>query len=80
MPELDGVCFAEMSVSLKPSVKVVFMSGYPERHKSLCDEMFQNSICLSKPVDQQILLRVMSDALQNNIGAGGGEYETSTWQ
>ena len=75
MPELNGVRLATLLSSLRPDVKVVFMSGYPGSGEMAPVEVPETAILLPKPIDYdrlvitlyEILKHESPDAASNNL-------------
>ena len=51
MPEMDGVKLRELFLSLRPSTKIIFMSGYPGQGDSAPFELPEDVTFIPKPVD-----------------------------
>jgi signal transduction histidine kinase/CheY-like chemotaxis protein len=59
MPQMSGTDLATRAQARRPALKVLFMSGYSDRAGELAD----TAIFLSKPFDEQALLRKVREAL-----------------
>lgn len=49
MPELDGKQLAEQAAKLKPGMKIIYTSGYPEAHLKLRNAWVTDNLLLQKP-------------------------------
>ncbi|MCB1840173.1 MAG: response regulator, partial [Alphaproteobacteria bacterium] len=82
MPELNGVKLASLLTSLRPSTKVVFMSGYPGRGDMAPIEVPENVIFIPKPIDYAVLASTLHDLLQGekpDMLSGSPEQVPSHW-
>lgn len=82
MPELNGVKLASLLTSLRPSTKVVFMSGYPGRGDMAPIEVPENVIFIPKPIDYAVLASTLHDLLQGekpDMLSGSPEQVPSYW-
>ncbi len=51
MPEVNGVMLAEMFEAVRPSAKIVFMSGYPTRGQMSRVQVPEGAFLMPKPLD-----------------------------
>ena len=70
MPKINGPDLAEKIVALRPSVKVVFMSGYTDRAIRLQGRLDQNAIFIQKPFTPQMLALRIREALGRQTETG----------
>ena len=68
MPGINGVELYNKLKSVRPNLKVVFMSGYTEEAAIQCGELEKGSAFLSKPFNTDDLLNKIRDVL---TGRGG---------
>ena len=72
MPGMQGTDLAEEALRLRPGLKVILMSGYPDR-RVMDQVLSQKEITfLSKPIPEEQLLRKLREVLE---GGGGGGVE-----
>jgi PAS domain S-box-containing protein len=75
MPGMDGPDLAAHLQSVRPGLRVMFMSGHPEgsaRHEGLAAE---TAHFLSKPFDVHSLIEGVRHVLATSAGPGGGSVE-----
>lgn len=68
MPELNGVRLAELFGAVRPSAKVMFMSGYPEDGKLARVCVPKGAAMMTKPVDMQKLSSAVKEVMHGNMG------------
>jgi two-component system cell cycle sensor histidine kinase/response regulator CckA len=74
MPEMNGPQLAARIRSIRPDVRILFMSGYPDDALGLASRELVRRI--EKPFSQDLLLRAVRKALDVPVpSAGGGENE-----
>lgn len=66
MPEMNGVKFSELALSLYPNLKIVFMSGYPAQGNLAPIEIPDGFPFISKPVDGLALKKIMYQVVHNS--------------
>ncbi|PZO87047.1 MAG: hypothetical protein DI626_04930 [Micavibrio aeruginosavorus] len=68
MPELNGVRLAELFGAVRPTAKIMFMSGYPEDGKLARVRVPRGAAMMTKPVDMQKLSSAVKEVMHGNIG------------
>ncbi len=68
MPELNGVRLAELFGEVRPSAKVMFMSGYPENGKLARVCVPKGAALMTKPVDMQKLSSAVREVMHGSMG------------
>jgi signal transduction histidine kinase len=63
MPKVNGRELAQRLTAMRPSVRVLYMSGYTERAASHHDLLEQDTICLEKPFSLRTLAVKVREAL-----------------
>jgi CheY-like chemotaxis protein len=63
MPKVNGRELAQRLTAMRPSVRVLYMSGYTERAASHHDILEQDAICLEKPFSLRTLAVKVREAL-----------------
>jgi two-component system, cell cycle sensor histidine kinase and response regulator CckA len=63
MPQINGPELAERICALRPSVKVLFMSGYTDRAIRLQDRISQGASFIQKPFTPNLLARKLRELL-----------------
>jgi PAS domain S-box-containing protein len=63
MPKVNGRELAQRLTAMRPSVRVLYMSGYTERAASHHDILEQDTICLEKPFSLRTLAAKVREAL-----------------
>jgi two-component system, cell cycle sensor histidine kinase and response regulator CckA len=63
MPEMSGPEVVRPLMSLHPTVKVVYMSGYIGEVLAQYGALGVNAVCLQKPFTPQALLQIVREAL-----------------
>lgn len=59
MPELDGIRLSELLREIRPEMKPIFMSGYPERNVPVDGNLPEEALFLAKPVEFDQLMAFM---------------------
>lgn len=82
MPEVNGVKLAEMFELIRPSSKVMFMSGYPTRGDMARVTVPEGAFMMPKPVDYKKLATVMKNMAidQNNHIKDRLKHLTGQWK
>jgi CheY-like chemotaxis protein len=70
MPVMGGVELAGRLAGLRPGIKVLFMSGYPERMASEASLPREGALLLEKPFDVDALARKVRGALEGPSSGG----------
>lgn len=80
MPEMNGVELSELVQSLRPEIKVVFMSGYPEGGQSRIT-LPEGAFFMAKPLQYEALARLLYKLLneKKNGDASQPELKTARW-
>lgn len=68
MPEINGVKLAQLLCSLRPDMRVIFMSGYPNSGEMAPVEVPEGAAFLPKPVDYNRLVLTLYDAARSSRG------------
>jgi two-component system cell cycle sensor histidine kinase/response regulator CckA len=63
MPELDGVRLAQLARSIRPELRVLFMTGYADRLPEGRAEQLAGEVVLPKPLDLSRLQQQIQDTL-----------------
>lgn len=63
MPGMNGAELAGQAQALRPELRVIFMSGYPDDVLSLADEAAAAHPLIAKPFDRATLLAAVRKAL-----------------
>ena len=64
MPGMGGPELAARLASLRPEMKVVYMSGYTEYRSARQGDLDENAVLLTKPFTRSMLARTVREALQ----------------
>lgn len=67
MPGLNGVKLAELLQAVRPSVQVIFMSGYPARGDGAHVDLPEDTLFVPKPLDYDLLCRLIFMCLSPEI-------------
>lgn len=60
---ISGVQIAEPAVKLRPELKVIFISGYPQEIRESGSPIAQKAPILAKPFDLDVLQELMQEML-----------------
>jgi DNA-binding NtrC family response regulator len=60
---ISGVQIAEPAVKLRPELKVIFISGYPQEIRETDSPITRTAPILGKPFDLDVLQEIMQDML-----------------
>jgi DNA-binding NtrC family response regulator len=60
---ISGVQIAEPAIKLRPELKVIFISGYPQEIRETDSPITRTAPILAKPFDLDVLQEMMQDML-----------------
>jgi CheY-like chemotaxis protein len=66
MPRMNGPELYERLREIMPGLKVIYMSGYPEKAETICGSADPSVTFISKPFTSESLLKYVSSTLANN--------------
>lgn len=67
MPDVDGVDLAEKMLSIKPDLKIVFISAYAENEKEICDKLKGKTVRFChKPYRKESILNLIAEFKAEN--------------
>ena len=66
MPEMSGDVVAEKVLEIQPGIKILFTSGYPEKHISVLGELGRKVNFIHKPFTNKDLLEKIREILEKN--------------
>jgi FixJ family two-component response regulator len=66
MPEMSGPELVKRLAKLRPGVKVMYMSGYPDSSMVHQDDLDPNALFLDKPFTPEQLLSKVREALDGS--------------
>ncbi|MHA2027817.1 MAG: hybrid sensor histidine kinase/response regulator [Candidatus Kariarchaeaceae archaeon] len=61
MPDLDGPQLVEKLIAVKPSIKILYITGYTENFQLISDSLTANMGILQKPFDRDTLINSLKE-------------------
>ena len=64
MPDLSGQKIAEQIISIKPSIKILYITGFAKNFQAISTNLEPNMGILQKPFDRDTLIKKIRELLE----------------
>ena len=79
MPELNGVDLAELMQELRPEIKVIYMSGYPDKGSAASVDIPDDAFFIAKPIKHDDLIVMIYKVLNGDDADISAHIQSPRW-